>query len=212
MAVIKYEEEYDVPVKDSGIDIEYITNMLNDVCNLQYNKLRYEVIKMIKKNGLFYTAVKNAFTGDVGIWCIYTRKKNWNGIKYYIKCDYDGNVDIDCPIELIDLCSPTNRDYVNIWRNKCREKAFKPKVKKFKITAGKRYELIRDMRFQGLYSTIVLNTGDIVECVNAHKGTFKRLEIEEVDPVAKYMGFSKCSEYAFPKSGRDMFLKEAGAI
>lgn len=91
-------------------------------------KPRHEVVRKSGK----YWAIRNLETGDVNGLVVLShvngRNKSWKYVD-----DFMGPAEDDCPATILNLLTPTDNEYANDWRERCRKnierKKAQPKVK-----------------------------------------------------------------------------------
>lgn len=86
--------------------------------------------------GVYYAAVKGSHNSPDEVWCLvvltarYPRAADGLNFGYKEMSDTMGPAEDRCPLRIIDLLTPTDSEWSNEWRARCRAYAAKPKPKK----------------------------------------------------------------------------------
>ena len=87
-----------------------------------------EIIKDTFVGSVYYGAAKNVKTGEVFAVVVPTRMQDgWFWTK--MMDETVGPCECDCPKSILNLLTPTDCEWANEWREKCRTKADRPKLK-----------------------------------------------------------------------------------
>lgn len=87
---------------------------------LFYNDSRYNVIKSAMVGSVYYAAVRDNKTNDVIGWVVLTKTDKTDF--YYKEMDETcGPYDCKCPKSILNLLTPTDNEFANEWRERCRK-------------------------------------------------------------------------------------------
>lgn len=120
---------------------------------------KVSVVKSSMVGSVYYAAVKvenkgdktEEVTGAVALTCGTDRRDPYYNFGYKDMSEDMGPCEYDCPTGILDLLTPTESEWANEWRRKCREKKKQPKLSdlnvgakiKFKMWNGAEYELVK---------------------------------------------------------------------
>lgn len=91
-------------------------------CDAEFTGENYEVVKSRLVGSTWYAAIKDKRTDEVwGLVCL-TSVDGWD-FGYKDMFEDMGPFCYDCPESILKLLSPTDNEYANEWRTKCRERA-----------------------------------------------------------------------------------------
>ena len=103
----------------------------------------FEVVKSAMVGSTYYGAIRNKAKGNVfAIVVLTSMRKGWFGTK--MMDESSGPCYYDCPKAILDLLSPTESEWANEWRAKCKENMTKPKLSELPIGT-----VIKFKRFDG---------------------------------------------------------------
>lgn len=126
------------------------------------------IVKVAGRLGTSYAAYRTQEGEIIGVVILTQwRRGTWYNFGYKDIEENMGPCEADCPQSILDLLTPTNSEWANEWRGKCRAKLAKPKLK---LTAGDTVRFARPITFTGgeTFTELV--------CVNAKRLWFKVAE------------------------------------
>lgn len=84
------------------------------------NNERFTLVKSIMVGSVYYAAVRRELTGEVQGWVVLTMV---NDVDFLYKdiCETSGPYDCQCPKSILNLLTPTDSEWANEWREKCRK-------------------------------------------------------------------------------------------
>lgn len=91
-------------------------------CNKLFDSERFEILKASMVGSTYYAAVRIRKTGDVFAEVILTRvnTKDYFNFAYKDLDETCGPSEDRCPKSILDLLTPTDSEYANNWRERCR--------------------------------------------------------------------------------------------
>lgn len=87
-----------------------------------FNK-RYEVVKDTMKGSVYYGALRNTESGEVSAVVVltHTNMKDFFNFGYKLISEDMGPAESECPASILSLLSPTESQWANEWRDRCRK-------------------------------------------------------------------------------------------
>lgn len=91
-------------------------------CNKLFDSERFEILKASMVGSTYYAAVRIRKTGDVFAEVILTHvnTKDYYNFAYKDLDEDCGPCEDKCPKSILDLLTPTDNEYANNWRERCR--------------------------------------------------------------------------------------------
>lgn len=87
----------------------------------------YDVLKSAMVGTTYYAAIRNP-SGDIFavVALTSTNKKDWYNFSCKLMDETEGPYESRCPKSILDLLPPTDNEYANKWRQRCRDNIGKP--------------------------------------------------------------------------------------
>lgn len=81
---------------------------------------RFTLMKSAMVGTIYYAAVRRELTGEVQGWVVRTMLNDGDFL-YKDACETSGPFDCQCPKSILDLLTPTDSEWANDWRERCRK-------------------------------------------------------------------------------------------
>ena len=107
---------------------------------------KWEVLKSVMHGGTYYAAVRrtrpDGETYVFGAVCLtHVDMNDWFNFSYKDMDESVGPYNYDCPPSILDMLSPTEKEYALEWRRRCRERAeSKRRLEKLPVGAAIEFE------------------------------------------------------------------------
>lgn len=104
-------------------------------CDTIFDRGDYTIVKSAVKGSTYYAALKNKNTQEIsGMVCL-TRTSTVDHFNFTYKEIWEdmGPGESNCPKSILDMLTPTQNQYANEWRQRCRNNLSKPNPQKLKI-------------------------------------------------------------------------------
>lgn len=105
----------------------------------------YRVLKSTMHGNIYYAAIeRTSDSGEKIVFAVightHSNLKDYMNFSYKLMDETMGPYNYDCPNSILDLLSPTDSEWANEWRKKCKEHKMKPKLCKLPIGSMISYE------------------------------------------------------------------------
>ncbi len=99
-----------------------------------------KIVKSVMKGNIYYGAIKDGEEIFAVVIPVKTTVKNYFNLTYRIIHESEGPIYHDCPESILNVLTPTDSEWANEWRKKCRE--YLKKKKQFEnIKFGQKVEI-----------------------------------------------------------------------
>jgi len=87
----------------------------------------YDVLKSAMVGSTYYAAVRHPSGEIFAVVCLTsTNMRDWYNFSYKMISETEGPYESRCPKSILDLLPPTDNEYANKWRQRCRDNLSKP--------------------------------------------------------------------------------------